>query len=168
MINGINLNNTYQLYAAVLTKGDQKSQEQNSVNNNENLKKAAEGNVKPEKAIQAPSTGSNSKTKECKTCKSRKYKDVSSDSGASMQTATSVAPQAAAAMVISHEQGHLHSAEVSAQNKGREVVSSQVEIFTDVCQECGKVYVSGGKATTTTAKQSSNNSGKGLLVDLKV
>lgn len=33
---------------------------------------------------------------------------------------------------------------------GRKIISQSVQIFTDVCPECGRAYTSGGKTTTTT------------------
>lgn len=86
----------------------------------------------------------------CYTCENRRYQDGSDDSGVSFQNPTKVAPQAAASAVRSHEAEHVSREQSKAQREDRKVVSQTVQIHTSVCQECGKVYVSGGTTRTTT------------------
>ena len=87
---------------------------------------------------------------ECQTCKNRKYQDGSDDPGVSFKTATSVAPEQAASAVRGHEQEHVVREQAKAQREDRKVVSQSVTIHTEICPECGDVYVSGGTTRTTT------------------
>ena len=87
---------------------------------------------------------------ECQTCENRKYQDGSDDPGVSFKTATSVAPEQAAAAVRGHEQEHVVREQAKAQREDRKVVSQSVTIHTEICPECGDVYVSGGTTRTTT------------------
>ncbi len=96
---------------------------------------------------------------ECKTCENRKYKDGSDDNGVSFQTPTKVAPEAAAAAVRGHEQEHVVRNQNKAKVEGKEVVSQSVTLHTGICEECGKVYISGG-TTRTVTKNSSDNAEK--------
>ena len=87
---------------------------------------------------------------ECQTCKERKYQDGSNDPGVSYQTPTNIDPAQAASAVRGHEQEHVVREQAKAQREGREVVSQSVTLHTDICPECGKVYISGGTTRTTT------------------
>lgn len=87
---------------------------------------------------------------ECQTCKNRKYVDGSNDPGVSFKTPTHVDPKNAASAVMSHEQEHVRHETAKASAQDRKIISQSVQIETSVCPECGKVYVSGGKTTTTT------------------
>ena len=87
---------------------------------------------------------------ECQTCKNRKYQDGSDDPGVSFKTATNIAPEQAAAAVRGHEQEHVVREQAKAQREDRRVVSQSVTIHTEICPECGDVYVSGGTTRTTT------------------
>jgi len=89
--------------------------------------------------------------KECETCKHRRYQDVSSDPSVSFQSPTHVSPDMAALAVSSHEQEHVSHEQTRAMREDRRVVFQSVQIFTSVCPECGRVYVSGGKTKTVTA-----------------
>jgi len=93
---------------------------------------------------------------ECMTCKNRKYVDGSSDAGVSFKTPTHVSPESSRAAVISHEHEHVSRGKAKAQSEGRKIVSQSVRIYTDVCPECGRVYTSGGKTTTTTKADNKN------------
>lgn len=96
-------------------------------------------------------------SKDCQTCKSRKYSDRSSDPTVSFQTPTSLSPEAASTAVRAHEQQHVVHEQARAQEKGLRVVSQSVSIHTAICPECGRSYVSGGTTTTTT--KADGNSG---------
>ena len=87
---------------------------------------------------------------ECQTCKNRKYQDGSDDPGVSFKTAATVAPEQAASAVRGHEQEHVVREQAKAQREDRKVVSQSVTIHTEICPECGDVYVSGGTTRTTT------------------
>lgn len=89
--------------------------------------------------------------KECETCRSRSYQDVSNDSGVSMKTPTHLSPEAANSAVRSHEGEHVSRETAKAESEGRHVVYQSVQIYTDICPECGRMYTSGGKTTTVTA-----------------
>lgn len=88
---------------------------------------------------------------ECKTCEQRKYQDGSDDPGVSFKTASHIAPEQAASAVRGHEMEHVVRERAEADREDRKVVSQNVNIHTDICPECGKVYVSGGTTTTVTA-----------------
>lgn len=90
---------------------------------------------------------------ECQTCEQRKYQDGSDDMGVSFQTPTRIAPEAAGAMVRKHEQEHVSREQAKAEREDRRVVSQSVTLHTDICPECGKVYISGGTTRTTTASR---------------
>ena len=91
---------------------------------------------------------------ECQTCKERTYQDGSNDPGVSFKAPGHISPESSAAVVQSHEQEHVANEQASARSDGRKVVSQNVRIFTAVCPECGKSYVSGGETQTTTATDS--------------
>lgn len=91
---------------------------------------------------------------ECQTCKNRKYQDGSDDSGVSFQTPTRVDPKSAGTAVRSHEQEHVSRNRSKAEREGKEIVSQSVTIHTNICPECGRVYVSGGTTRTTTKNAS--------------
>lgn len=87
----------------------------------------------------------------CQTCEERKYQDGSNDMGVSFKTPTRIAPEAAASAVRSHEQEHVVREQAKAEREGRRVVSQNVTLHTEICPECGRVYISGGTTRTTTA-----------------
>lgn len=107
---------------------------------------------------------------ECQTCKERKYQDGSNDPGVSFKAPGHISPESAGSVVMAHEQEHVSNEKAKAAGEDRRVVAQSVRIFTSVCPECGKVYVSGGETRTTTAsdpkaqaQQNQNNK-----VDMKV
>ncbi|MBD5134277.1 MAG: hypothetical protein HDT38_07405 [Clostridiales bacterium] len=87
---------------------------------------------------------------ECQTCKERKYQDGSDDPGVSFKTPTHLGPDQAAAAVRGHENEHVVREQAKARQEDRKVVSQSVTYHTDICPECGKVYVSGGTTRTVT------------------
>lgn len=91
---------------------------------------------------------------ECQTCKRRKYQDGSDDPGVSFKTPTNIAPEQAAAAVRGHENEHVVREQAKAAREDRKVVSQSVTLHTDICPECGKVYISGGTTRTVTAADS--------------
>lgn len=107
---------------------------------------------------------------ECKTCEARRYQDGSGDPGVSFKSPTHVSPENAGAAVMSHEQEHVTRQRASAAREGREIVSQSVQIFTAVCPECGKTYVSGGVTRTVSRdipeKQSPKAETSGRNVDM--
>lgn len=88
---------------------------------------------------------------ECETCEKRKYQDGSDDPGVSFKTPTNVSPEMAASAVRGHEQEHVAREQAKAQREDRRVVSQTVTYHTEICPECGKVYVAGGTTRTVTA-----------------
>lgn len=107
---------------------------------------------------------------ECQTCRERTYQDGSNDPSVSFKTPVHVSPENSAATVQSHEQEHVVNEQASARNEGRKVVSQSVRIFTAVCPECGKSYVSGGETqtTTATAAKKQQESELGEQVDMRL
>lgn len=94
---------------------------------------------------------------ECKTCQSRKYVDGSNDPGVSFKTPTHVSAAGSGAAVMAHEQEHVSRNNAKAQAEDREIVAQSVQIYTDVCPECGRVYASGGKTTTVSKADNNDN-----------
>ena len=108
---------------------------------------------------------------ECQTCKERTYQDGSNDPGVSFKAPGHIAPESSAAVVMAHEQEHVANEQANAAQEDRQVVSQSVRLFSSVCPECGKVYVSGGETRTTTAsapKPRQNESPLGGQMDLRV
>ena len=94
---------------------------------------------------------------ECQTCKNRKYQDGSDDPGVSFKTPSHVSPEASASAVMSHELEHVSREQVKAASDGRKVVSQNVQTYTGICLECGRVYTAGGKTTTMTKADDKND-----------
>lgn len=114
-----------------------------------------------------------SSSKECQTCKRRKYTDRSSDPTVSFQTPTSLSPEQASTAVRAHEQQHVVHEQARARENGQRVVAQSVTIHSAICPECGRSYVSGGTTTTTTksaengysSSGAASGSGAGAVVD---
>lgn len=87
---------------------------------------------------------------ECETCRNRRYQDDSDDSAVSFQMATRMNPTQAQHRVRAHEMEHVRRESAKASEEGKVVVSQSVQIMTDTCEECGKIYVSGGLTRTKT------------------
>ena len=111
--------------------------------------KSAEGNRK----VGAEGAQAVVEDGKCPTCEKRKYQDGSDDMGVSFQTPTRVAPEQAAAAVRGHENEHVVREQAKAQREDRRVVSQSVTLHTDICPDCGKVYISGGTTRTVTAAE---------------
>ena len=86
----------------------------------------------------------------CETCEKRKYQDGSDDMGVSYKTPTAISADSAASAVRGHEQEHVVRERAKAEQEGRKVVSQSVTLHTDICPECGRVYISGGTTRTVT------------------
>jgi hypothetical protein len=93
----------------------------------------------------------------CKTCSERRYQDGSDDPGVSFKAPTHISPENAGAAVAAHEQEHVQRERAKAGAENKEVIAQSVRIYTAVCPECGKSYVSGGETTTTTRTITANN-----------
>lgn len=93
----------------------------------------------------------------CETCEKRKYQDGSDDPGVSFKTPTNIKPEQAAAAVRGHEMEHVVREQAKASREGRKVVSQSVTMHTEICPECGKVYVSGGTTRTVTKADTDND-----------
>ena len=87
---------------------------------------------------------------ECETCRKRRYQDDSEDSAVSFQMPTNMSPTAAKSRVRMHELEHVRRESAKAKQEGKQVVSQTVQIKTDTCDECGRIYVSGGLTRTVT------------------
>ncbi|HWQ60973.1 MAG TPA: hypothetical protein VN521_01605 [Negativicutes bacterium] len=103
---------------------------------------------------------------ECQTCKQRRYQDGSNDPGVSFKAPGYISPESSAAVVSAHEQEHVSREQASASSEGRKVVAQSVRLFTAVCPECGRVYVSGGETRTTTVADNSRQETPQNGVDL--
>lgn len=113
--------------------------------------KSVEGNDGGELKVGAEGAQAALEEGECQTCEKRKYQDGSDDMGVSFQTPTHVVPEMAASAVRGHENEHVVRERAKAELEDRRVVSQSVTLHTDICPECGKVYISGGTTRTVTA-----------------
>lgn len=91
--------------------------------------------------------GKTEKSKECQTCKKRKYQDGSNEM-VSFKSAAHISPGAAASKVRAHEMEHVSNAFAKASKGDGKVIQASVTLKTAVCPECGRVYVSGGETNT--------------------
>jgi hypothetical protein len=97
---------------------------------------------------------------ECETCNSRRYQDVSNDSSVSFQSPTHIHPSQSAAMVAAHENEHVANEQQRAQQEGREIINQTVSLFSSICPECKRVYISGGETRTTSRDAGDSSEGQ--------
>lgn len=97
---------------------------------------------------QVKKAGRRSSPEECETCAERKYQDGSDEGNVSFKSAAHISPESAASKVRAHENEHVSNAYKKASQKSGKVLNASVTIHTDVCPECGRVYVSGGVTNT--------------------
>ena len=90
---------------------------------------------------------------ECRTCESRRYRDVSDDPSVSFQAPTHISPGQSASAVAAHEAEHVSNEQARADREGREIISQTVTLKTSICPECKTVYVSGGETRTISAAE---------------
>lgn len=109
---------------------------------------------------------------DCATCAERRYVDGSNDGAVSFKTPGKIAPEASAAVVMSHEMEHVSNERADAAASGREVVSQSVSLHASICPECGISYVAGGTTRTVTRGkqeyQPPESLTKGVKLDQKV
>ena len=112
----------------------------------------AQDDTQPGNGLKVGAEGAQAAVEEgkCQTCENRKYQDGSDDMGVSFQTPTNIAPEQVASAVRGHENEHVVREQAKAKMEGRKVVSQSVTLHTDICPECGKVYISGGTTRTVT------------------
>jgi hypothetical protein len=103
---------------------------------------------------------------ECETCRNRVYQDDSLDGGVSFQQAAHVHPNQAATAVIGHEREHQGREARFAQEDGREIILNDIAIFTSLCIECGRVFVSGGETRTITRGNTAPESEGGYIMSM--
>ena len=60
--------------------------------------------------------------------------------------------------VAAHASEHVRNEQLDAKASGRIIVSQTVTIHTDICPECGKMYISGGTTRTVTKADESSDS----------
>jgi len=118
------------------------------------VEKAEEGNGK-DRDVGVEAAQAAVEEGKCQTCEKRKYQDESDDMGVSFQTPTAIAPEQVASAVRGHENEHVVREQAKAKMEDRKVVSQSVTLHTDICPECGKVYISGGTTRTVTAAENS-------------
>ena len=108
--------------------------------------------LQPDNDLKVGAEGAQAAVEEgkCQTCENRKYQDGSDDMGVSFQTPTNIAPEQVASAVRGHENEHVVREQAKAKMENRKVVSQSVTLHTDICPECGKVYISGGTTRTVT------------------
>lgn len=102
---------------------------------------------------------------ECQTCKNRRYRDQSDDSGVSFRTASHIDPSAAYSAVRSHENEHVARNKTQAEQNGQKIAYQTVTINRAICPECGRSYVSGGVTHTVTK---ADNSAKYTIGDIRL
>lgn len=95
---------------------------------------------------------------DCQTCRQRRYQDQSSDPGVSMKAPTALSPENAESAVRAHEGEHVSRELAKAKQEGRNAMAAVV-LHTDVCPECGRVYMSGGTTRVTSWGPSEKSEG---------
>ncbi|HHU52259.1 MAG TPA: hypothetical protein GXZ36_10620 [Firmicutes bacterium] len=105
---------------------------------------------------------------DCETCESRKYQDESNDPGVSYKSAARISPEEAAVKVRAHEQEHVVRNQDKAEREGKEVLFQTVRLYTAVCPECGRIYVSGGETRTVTKGKAQEEFRPGSNFDAKL
>lgn len=93
---------------------------------------------------------------QCKTCAERRYQDQSDDSGVSFQTPTKINPASVASEVRGHEMEHVGREQAKADMEEKEVISQSVTLHSGICEECGRIYISGGTTRTVTKEETDN------------
>lgn len=118
-------------------------------------------------------------SRECQTCKNRKYQDGSNEM-VSFKSAAHISPNAAGTAVRAHENEHVANAYAKAAQGGGKVLQASVSLKTSICPECGRAYVSGGVTHTRISYPGDSNpysknlksfqseAAKGNSVDLKI
>lgn len=86
-------------------------------------------------------------SRECQTCKNRKYQD-GSDEMVSFKNPAHISPLQAGTAVRAHEQEHVSNAYSKAAQGNGKVLSASVSLRTAICPECGRSYVAGGTTNT--------------------
>ena len=94
---------------------------------------------------------------QCESCENRRYQDGSNDPGVSFKAPGKIDPVESAAVVMSHEMEHVSNERAKAEAEDRQVISQSVQLFTSVCNECGRAYVSGGETKTVTGSKPDND-----------
>ena len=95
---------------------------------------------------------------ECSTCKSRRYKDGSDDSGVSYQTPTHISKNQSANKVMAHEMEHYRRETAAAKRNGEKILSIGVSTKKAVCPECGSTYTAGGVTRVSKRKDAQKES----------
>lgn len=108
------------------------------------------------KNIETKQIDSTSASKECETCKTRKYVDGSNEGNVSFKAPGHISPSVSGSVVMSHEQEHVSNAKKEGSKEGNQLISATVSLKVAICPECGKSYVAGGE-TKTTIKYSESN-----------
>lgn len=114
--------------------------------------------------------GRKSSPAECETCANRKYQDGSDEMDVSFKTPSHIPQSIAATVILGHEHEHVANAYEKERNGEAKVQSVSVSLHTDICPECGRVYIAGG--VTHTEMKYSNDDDKpkddlrGAFVDL--
>jgi len=130
--------------AAAVNSGNDYSAVNPSVEKNQESNRAGTGPARKAGAV------------ECTTCKQRKYQDVSNDAGVSFKAPGHISPEASFSAVKSHEFEHVRNEAAEAAREDRKIVSQSVTLKTDICPECGRVYISGGETRTVTKGEAGN------------
>lgn len=126
---------------------------------NANIKGAKEDEQKIGNALNV-NKGNALEAVECKTCAERKYQDESDDSGVSFQTPTKIDPASVAGKVRGHEMEHVGREQSKADREGKKVVSQTVTLHSGICEECGRIYITGGTTRTVTKEETENPFGE--------
>ncbi len=115
--------------------------------------------------------GRKSSPAECETCANRKYQDGSDEMDVSFKTPSHISPNIAASVILGHEHEHVANAYEKERKGEAKVQRASVSLHTDICPECGRVYISGG-VTHTEMKYTDDDDKKpaddlrGAFVDL--
>jgi hypothetical protein len=84
----------------------------------------------------------------CNLCRQRQYEDVSPQHAVTFETPTKIPSIFSALWVATHELQHVLSAKRRALQQEERVITT-VMLQYNVCPDCGRVHVSGGRTTVT-------------------
>ena len=102
---------------------------------------------------------------QCQSCQERKYQDGSDDPSVSFQTPTRIDPAVVESQVRAHVMEHVGHEQARAEAEDKKVISQSVTLHTGICEECGRIYISGGTTKTVTKEDPQKQAFQGIFTD---
>ena len=83
----------------------------------------------------------------------------------SFQTPTRIDPAVVESQVRAHEMEHVGHEQARAEAEDKKVISQSVTLHTGICEECGRIYISGGTTKTVTKEDPQKQAFQGIFTD---